>query len=45
MLEWFKMLETKDEKQKKNIKKNLLKYCEFYTLAMVRIFKKLKDYI
>ena len=45
MLEWFKMLETKDEKQKKNIEKNLLKYCELDTLAMVRIFKVKRLYL
>ena len=45
MLEWFKMLETKHEVHKKKIRKNLLKYCELDTLAMVKIFQKLKNYI
>jgi CRISPR/Cas system-associated exonuclease Cas4 (RecB family) len=43
---WGKMMfENKSDGKKEEIKNNLLKYCELDTLAMVEIFKKLKNEI
>jgi CRISPR/Cas system-associated exonuclease Cas4 (RecB family) len=42
--EWEKMIkEDMNEKDVKNIRENLLKYCALDTLAMVEIYKKLKE--
>ncbi len=43
MSAWEELLITKDAKKRKEIRKNLLKYCELDTLAMVKIFEVVKN--
>jgi hypothetical protein len=43
-LSWFQMIFGEmSEEEKEEIRKNLLKYCELDTLAMVRIMENLKS--
>ena len=40
-----RMLEMPEGSDRKKLKKDMLEYCELDTLAMVRIFQKMKAYI
>ena len=42
---FIEMIDTKDNIKKMEIRKKMLKYCERDTLAMVKIFEKMKEYI
>ena len=41
---FIEMIDTKDNIKKMEIRKKMLKYCERDTLAMVKIFEKMKEY-
>jgi hypothetical protein len=40
---WLRMVQSKDDKEKSAIRKQLLQYCGLDTLAMVKILEKMKD--
>lgn len=44
MVEWYKMVNS-DESKKEEISKALLQYCELDSLAMVKIWEKLRELI
>lgn len=45
MSAFIEMIDIKDDIKKIEIRKNMLKYCERDTMAMVKIFEKIKEYI
>ena len=42
---FIEMIDTKDNIKKMEIRKKMLEYCERDTLAMVKIFEKMKEYV
>jgi len=44
MISWYEMVYGKSA-DAETIKNNLLKYCKLDTMAMVRIFERLKTYV